>query len=251
MSIDSAMKRLCTDLALKGLPKAVTTVTTAAGVPIPPEVTRIVLRVFIELITEEESNLSERLETLLGSYYNGAIEFLTDSQYIEKEEVRNAVINRARELFSQASKVEEDPLLMVKSKFYIGVCYALQNEKDAAKRWYEMAFRLASERAFQLQSYQPGILAKAVDGVIEPVNAWLSVGPRNYAEAVLTVLTGGPLVWIPVVSGVEIYENRKKRMAAQRQTELERILFFMDSLVPVLQAHGSTLHRNRIEVSGQ
>ena len=63
----------------------------------------------------------------------------------------------------------------------------------------------------------------------------------NAASALFVLLTGGPITWIPIASGIELYENHKKRMDTQRQMELERILSFMNSLVPVLRAHGLKL----------
>ena len=243
MTIESSMRQLCKDLSLELIPMAVT----AAGVPIPPQITHIVLNAFVELLTEEKSNLSGRLETLLGSYYKGAIDFLVDARYAEQVETRNEAINQARDRFNTASYVEEDPLLKVKSQFYIGVCYDLQNEKDLAKIWYERAYTSASQLAFQLQSPQSGVLTKT----LEPLAATWDKLPTEAKPAVGILTTffvpGG---W-EVLGGIALYKKYKRSIEEQRRKELEKIHHFMDPLVPVLQAHSSTLPRNRIDASGQ
>jgi hypothetical protein len=148
MSSEEKMMELCKNLAIELIPKGITAVGTAHGFPIPPEVTRIVLKSFIGLL-EEQKKIDSRLDKLIGSYYKDGIDNLTDSRLAVNPEERKRLITTAINNFRTAKNVE-GTLLIIKSEFYIGTCYDLLGEINLAQSHHEKAYTLAYQQAMQL-----------------------------------------------------------------------------------------------------
>jgi tetratricopeptide (TPR) repeat protein len=148
MTVEAKMIELCKNLALELIPKGITAAAATHGVTIPPEITRTVLKSFIELLLEEKK-IDDRLDKLLGSYYKDGMEYITQAEKVQQPDRRVRWIEKAIERFTTASNVEKDPLIY-KSQFYIGVCYDLLGEMILAKDSYEKAYRLAYQRVIQV-----------------------------------------------------------------------------------------------------
>ena len=118
------------------------------GAGIPEPITRIVLETLIGTLQEQQNNL-EKLRRLVGSYYQGGMDYLADAKSIQGER-REQWIKSALDQFITASHVE-DTLLAANSQFFVGVCYDLLSESPLAREWYERAYTAAYQLIAQSQ----------------------------------------------------------------------------------------------------
>lgn len=144
MVTNAKIEKLGKDLALELVPKMISLV-----VPVPAEITQLILKSFIELLTEEKNILDEQLTRLTGSFYKDGIEFLTHARNVKDPERRKRFIEKALERFITATNVKND-LFRIKSQFYIGTCYDLLGEVDAAGNYFQKAYYSAKYQALKL-----------------------------------------------------------------------------------------------------
>jgi hypothetical protein len=125
--------------------------------PTPETITRLVLATFISLVIEEQVSINEKLDKIIGSYYKDGLDHLQNARYILDEERKRGSIDTARESidaakgkFITASNLES-PLLAIKAKFFVGVCFHLLNDKELALKWYEKAYEAGQGLESKLQ----------------------------------------------------------------------------------------------------
>jgi hypothetical protein len=108
-------------------------------IPTDP-LTKIILKAFIESVSEQTTHMSQKLDRLIGSHYRIGLKCLRDVETVSVEE-RGALVREALREFRSASEVEETDLMQMQSKFYVGVCYNLLGQYPTALTWYEDAYR--------------------------------------------------------------------------------------------------------------
>lgn len=133
MKQESKISRLCESLTVK------------MADTIPEPVTRAILVSLIEAITEQQEDISEKLDKLLGSHYKNGINYLNDVKVVEDVARRQKWIEAALGEFMNASSLEEKPLMAAKSAFFVGACYFLLGERALALNWYEKAYQLVCD----------------------------------------------------------------------------------------------------------
>ena len=115
---------------------------------VTPRPLNIVLRYLIDQIVEQGKNINQ-VEKLVGQhitnpFQNGLI-YLEEATSAFDEQSRSENLRKAIDSFIPVARLDptDFPMVAVKSQFYIGVCYELLGERNAAIRWYERSYNFA------------------------------------------------------------------------------------------------------------
>jgi tetratricopeptide (TPR) repeat protein len=103
-----------------------------------------ILKELVDVVFEQTSSIDRKLDKLIEVDYKVGIEYLRDAGNVS-DQMRVSHIQDALREFTRASKLENEVVRQAQSMFYVGVCYTLLGQHNAALRWYRDAYQKGKE----------------------------------------------------------------------------------------------------------
>lgn len=130
MENESKFQKLCKRLIINGVHNL-----------IKEPITKTILESILDVIIDEQDNISEKINALVEEPYKSGCDYLTDALTVEGA-WRDELIKLALQKFITASNLETT-LTAAKTQVIVGACYELLNEQELALNWYEKAYKFA------------------------------------------------------------------------------------------------------------
>lgn len=145
-SIQSICKRLLkvsVKASINTLPVSVISSVPIVG-PIAGSLATPILKELVDVIFEQTSSIDQKLDTLIKFHYKVGVKYLRDAGNVD-DQMRKPLIEKALDEFAYASELEKEVVRQAQSMFYVGVCYTLIGQHDAALDWYRDAYQKGEE----------------------------------------------------------------------------------------------------------
>jgi hypothetical protein len=174
--------------------------------------TGIVIDLLIQILTDDESLLGQidkNIKKIVRGHFQAGKNYLLETQRLHSDELQREFVKKALDQFMMAVAVDE-PIIVAKSQFFIGVCYSILNEEQSAKHWMEVACETAIEYETKLrEEYEKREKVSLID---------------------FAMFLTGATFWIPAVR----YYRTGKRLA----TSLDELYQFMRPLSEYFDSTG-------------